>query len=339
MLTCSHALRMKRPVILFCQLVLTGVAFAELSPMPIVQSAMGGHVHPSIARTSNGTLVVAYQGKGVLMRVRLTKGAENWKAPKVIPGTDWRPEYIQKTPHVEVYPCSLDRLPDDRLLLTWNYIGANKAKDYYARPLIGCISSDAGLTWGKPFILGPLGEKDLGAMRHSMLPLSKTEWLLPLRQVAPVIFNEKTRALTPFPIKTIDGKSHLAVQIVKTAKGTLLAMAPDLLRSTDGGKHWQPVAGFPGIAEGDNAQGRFLTPLDDGRVVLTWGVDRNNKGIRYNISSNDGKTWSPTRHVLENHDVTARYGSARTVQVGKGVIGTVYFNRFGLFFVRMPLNK
>ena len=97
--------------------------------------------------------------------------------------------------------------------------------------------------------------------------------------------------------------------------------------------------GRPGIAEGDNAQGRFLTPLDDGRVVLTWGVDRNNKGICCNISGNDGKTWSPTRHVLENHDVTARYGSARTVQVGKGVTGTVYFNRFGLFFVRMPLDK
>ena len=108
---------MKRPVILFCQLVFTGVAFAELSPMPIVQSAMGGHVHPSIARTSNGTLVVAYQSKGVLMRACLTKGAENWEAPKVIPGTDWRPEYIQKTPHVEVYPCSLDRLPECKVPL------------------------------------------------------------------------------------------------------------------------------------------------------------------------------------------------------------------------------
>ena len=58
---------MKRPVILFCQLVFTGVAFGELSPMPIVQAAMGGHVHPSLARTKDGTLVVVLQGKGVLM--------------------------------------------------------------------------------------------------------------------------------------------------------------------------------------------------------------------------------------------------------------------------------
>ena len=77
---------MKRPVILFCQLVFTGVAFGELSSMPIVQAATGGHVHPSLARTKDGTLVVVFQGKGVLMRSRLKPGAENWEAARPIPG-------------------------------------------------------------------------------------------------------------------------------------------------------------------------------------------------------------------------------------------------------------
>jgi len=154
----------------------------------------------------------------------------------------------------------------------------------------------------------------------------------------PVVFNEKTKSLTPFPIKTAAGKSHLVVQICRTAKGTLLAMAPDLLRSTDGGKTWRPVSNFPGIAEGDNAQGRFLTSLDDGRVVLTWGIDRDNKGIRYNVSQDDGLTWGATRHVLKENDVTARYGSPRTVQLGKNLIGTVYFNRFGLYMIRVKLD-
>ena len=320
------------PLLLFSGL------YADVVPWPIVQGQLSGHVHPSLARMRDGTLVVTFQGKGVIMRSRLKKGAENWEAAQPIPGTDWRPEYIPKTPHVEVYPCSLDHLPDDRLVVTWNYIGADKAKDYYARPLVACISQDAGLTWGKPFIIGPHGKKDLGALRHSLLPLSKNKWLLPLRELAPVLFDKKTQSLTPFPIKTDDGKCHLAVQICRTAKGALLAMAPDLLRSTDGGKTWQPVSNFPGIAESDNAQDRFLTPLDDGRVVITWGIDRDNKGIRYNVSKDDGLTWGATRHVLKENDVTARYGSPRTVQLGKNLVGTVYFNRFGLYLIRVTLD-
>ena len=328
---------MKRPTI-FIFLLAAFTAFADVVPWPIVQGSLSGHVHPSLARTKDGTLVVVFQGKGMLMRSRLKPGAENWEAARLIPGTDWRPAYIPKTPHVEIYPCSLDRLPDDRLLVTWNYIGADKAKDYYARPLVASLSADAGLTWSKPVILGPFENKDLGAMRHSMLPLTKSRWLLPLRQIAPVVFHEETRTLTPFPIKTADGKSHVAVQIIRTAKGTLLAMAPDLLRSTDGGKLWQRVPKFPGIAKGDNAQGRFLTPLDDGRVVLTWGVGTDNKGIRYNVLADDGQTWGATQHVLKENDVTARYGSPRTVQLGKNKIGTVYFNRFGLYLIRVTLN-
>jgi hypothetical protein len=332
-----HAARMK--LFLFC-LSLLGVSasFADVVPWPIVQGRLSGHVHPSLARTKDGTLVVVFQGKGVLMRSRLKKGAENWEAARPIPGTDWRPPYIPKTPHVEIYPCSLDRLPDDRLLVTWNYIGADKAKDYYARPLVASLSADAGLTWSKPVILGPFGKIDLGAMRHSMLPLTKSRWLLPLRKIAPVVFDEKTKKLEPFPIKTADGKSHVAVQIIRTTKGTLLAMAPDLMRSTDGGQLWQRVPKFPGIAKGDNAQGRYLTPLDDGRVVLTWGVGTDNKGIRYNVTADDGQTWGATRHVLKENDVTARYGSPRTVQLGKNKIGTVYFNRFGLYLIRVTLN-
>ncbi len=81
-----------------------------------------------------------------------------------------------------------------------------------------------------------------------------------------------------------------------------------------------------------------ITPLDDGRVVLTWGVGTDNKGIRYNVSTDDGQTWGVTRHVLKQNDVTARYGSPRTVQLGKNKIGTVYFNRFGLYLIRVTLN-
>ena len=335
----GQAGRMLRTVVSVFLLTAFGV-FADVVPWPIVQGKLSGHVHPSLARTAQDTLVVTFQGKGVILCSRLNPRAENWSAAKPIPGSERRPSYIPKTPHVEIYPCSLDRLPDDRLLATWNYIGADNAKKFYARPLIASLSTDAGRTWSKSFIIGPFGndsKTDLGAMRHSMLPLAKDRWLLPLREVAPVVFHEKSKRLVPFPIK-IASKSHMAVQIIRTAKGTLLAMAPDLLRSTDSGKTWATVSKFPGIAAGDNAQGRFLTALDDGRVVLTWGKDRDNKGIRYNVSRDDGRTWGTTRHVLPANDVTARYGSPRTVQLGKNQIATVYFNRFGLYLIRVTLD-
>ena len=78
--------------------------YSDVVPWPIVQGQLSGHVHPSLARMQDGTLVVAFQGKGVIMRSRLKKGAENWETAQPIPGTDWRPAYIPKTPHVEVYP-------------------------------------------------------------------------------------------------------------------------------------------------------------------------------------------------------------------------------------------
>ena len=42
--------------------------------------------------------------------------------------------------------------------------------------------------------------------------------------------------------------------------------------------------------------------------------------------------------MLPANDITARYGSPRTVQLGSNRIGTVYFNRFGLYMIRVSLD-
>ena len=76
---------MKRPTI-FIFLLAAFTAFADVVPWPIVQGSLSGHVHPSLARTKDGTLVVVFQGKGMLMRSRLKPGAENWEAARPIPG-------------------------------------------------------------------------------------------------------------------------------------------------------------------------------------------------------------------------------------------------------------
>ena len=91
-------------------------------------------------------------------------------------------------------------------------------------------------------------------------------------------------SLTMFPVVRSDGIEHEYQQIVRTAKGTLLAMGPVLLHSQDSGRSWNSIEGFPAVPDSrDNAEGRHLTALSDGRVLVTWGIGRDNKGLRYGL--------------------------------------------------------
>ena len=128
----------------------------------------------------------------------------------------------------EVYPGTADTLPDGRLLVTWNYIADDKAKDgYYERALLYTLSSDQGRTWSEQQLIGPVDGKHLGAVRHNVLPWSEGRWLLPLRAMGRRGCSiPRTSELTLFPLKGQDGKQHAFQQIVRTAKGTLLAMGP-----------------------------------------------------------------------------------------------------------------
>ena len=98
-------------------------------------------------------------------------------------------------------------------------------------------------------------------------------------------------------------------------------------------------ADFPAAAKGgDDAKGRFLTPLADGTVVVTWGIGRQNKGFLMAASFDDGKTWqAKPLHRLPDMPVTARYGAPRTVELKDGGLGTVFYNEKGLYFLRTLL--
>ena len=311
--------------------------------MSILAARIGGHIHPSICRTREGTLVVVYKGANVLMCARSTDGGESWPEPNAIATTAIRPDVIREVKKFEVYPGTADTLPDGRVLVTWNYIADDKATDgYYERALLYTISEDLGRTWSDQGLIGPVDNKHLGAVRHNVLPWGETNWLLPLRVGPPRVFEPASRKLTVFPLVGPDGRQHEFQQIIRTARGTLLAMGPVLLRSADNGAEWNAVDGFPAIPDKrDNAEGRYLTALSDGRVLVTWGIGHDNKGLRYNLSTDDGQTWSADRTVvlLPETNIAARYYSARTIQLDNQHVGTVFMNRDGVHFLKVSLNR
>src|SRR5262249_19555734 len=312
---------------------------AQDTPVTVaVSPKAGGHIHPSICRAKDGTLVVVYKGPQVLMRSRSTDGGKTWEVPEAIATSAKRPEVIREVKTYEVYPGTADMLRDGRLIVTWNYIADDKAKDrYYERALLYTLSSDQGRTWSDQQLIGPVAGKHLGAVRHNVLPWNEGRWLLPLRAGPPRLFDAKKNQLDVFPLKGPDGKQHAFQQIVRTPKGTLLAMGPVFLRSTDEGKTWAAIPNFPADAQPiDNAEGRYLTALSDGRVLVTWGVGTANKGLRYNFSADDGKTWTADPvTLLPDAPITARYYSARTVPLDDKHVGTVYLSGSTVYFLKV----
>ena len=329
-----------------CCLLITLLPISQLQaadqPISILAARIGGHIHPSICQTPDGTLVAVYKGANVLMRARSTDGGATWEEPVAIATSAKRPDVIRAVKKFEVYPGTADVLPDGRILVTWNYIADDKATDgYYQRALLYTLSSDQGRSWTEQALIGPVDGNHLGAVRHNVLPWSEGRWLLPLRVGPPRLFDPQSRELTVFPLARDGGKQHSFQQIVRTAAGTLLAMGPEFLRSTDEGKNWTAVENFPAAPDGDSAEGRYLTVIDDGRVLVTWGVGNQNKGLRYNFSADDGQSWNNDRTVtlLPETAVAARYYSARTIQVDKQHVGTVFMNRAGVHFLKVGLDR
>lgn len=339
-----------RPMLKFALLVITCLpcleaapARSEDQPVSILAARIGGHIHPSICQAADGTLIVVFKGANVLMVSRSTDQGDSWSPPQPIATTADRPSSIRPVKKFEVYPGTADTLPDGRVLVTWNYIADDKANDgYYERALLYTTSSDHGLTWTEQKLIGPLDGRHLGAVRHDVLPWPDGQWLLPLRVGPPRLYEPNTGRLTVFPLIGPDGRQQEFQQVIRTAKGTLLAMGPVLLHSTDQGKQWQSISGFPAVPDArDNAEGRHLTALSDGRVLVTWGIGNANKGLRYNLASDDGRTWIAARTVilLPETNITARYYSARTIQLNDHQIGTVFMNRNGVHFLKVDLNR
>lgn len=318
-----------------------GIAFAAEDRPVTIDTPRGGHVHPSICQTKDGTLIVVYKANNMLVRARSTDGGRTWETPVPIATSAKRPDVIREVKKFEVYPGTADVLPDDRVLVTWNYIADDKAHDgYYERALLYTLSSDQGRTWTEQGLIGPVDGKHLGAVRHNVLPWRDGQWLLPLRTGPPRIYDPRTGGLKVLPVAAPDGKQHAFQQIVRTPRGTLLAMGMVMLRSVDQGATWKAVEGMRAVPVIDSAEGRYLTVLKDGRVLVTWGINKGNQGLSYNFSADDGVTWNNDRTVvlLPELAIPARYYSARTIQIDDQHIGTVFLNE-GVKFLRARIDR
>lgn len=315
-----------------------------------VADVIDGHVHPSLCVTEGGDVLAVFNRQGgggkELLLCRSADGGRTWSEPAPIPGIE----------DCSIYPGSLTTLADGRILLNWScYRGLAGAE--FRTPQF-CISNDAGRAWSTPKAYPLQDLTNYSCLRHAILELSPTEWVLPLYDRT-VVYDPRAGRITPFG----DGRNHGMVPIVRTKSGTLISGAPVAnsgvslvlprdavrgLRSTDGGRTWQALHALPyfGVA------GYDLTVLDNGWIVVTsivYGVGQDGEwAYELIVSRDDGQTWDTARAV-PIYNPGRRIGGRgwpRTAQLDAGTLGTLFYDLDpsqaggpGLFFVRTPMES
>jgi len=300
---------------------------ADLKPVRIA-SGMSGHIHPAICRSSRGTIIVTFGqiNHHDLRITRSTDGGQTWSPP-----TPFAPT-IKKT----YYPGSLTTLSDGRMMHAWNRWSSDD-NEKEPRSVLFSLSGDDGLTWGEPQPL-PRNLQKMSVIRHPIVELSPRRWLFSLSDTT-LVYDSQTGASTPFG----NGSAHHGlVPIVLTPRGTFVSGAG--LRSTDEGKSWIAIPGFPDI----KTQGwrHEMVCLANGWLLASeilgpgFGGDR----IRYVISRDDGMHWDRNFEYYNPSRAIGGRACPRTVQLDAEMLGVVFYDIDakqaggpGLFFLRIPL--
>lgn len=315
-----------------CLLLSQAVLAAEpTDPKSLVKlaSPVGGHIHPAICRTKQGTLVVTF-GQVNHRDLRILRSADD--------GQTWsQPEPFVHTVKKSYYPGSLTALADGRIVHCWNR-WSEPTNEQEPRSVLYSISSDEGLTWSEPQPL-PRDEKVRSVIRHPLVELAPDRWLFSL--------DDRTFVFDPASGKAEafgDGRVHGLVPIVRTPKGTYISGKG--LRSTDEGKTWQEIKGMPDI----HSQGwrHELVCLSNGMLLASeiLGLGFGGERIRYVISTDDGLSWDRTYEYYNPGRAIGGRACPRTVELDKETIGVVFYDvdakeqeGRGLFFLRIPLVK
>ena len=325
---------------------------AAVTPTRIVD-VVYGHIHPALTLTHDGQLLAAFvtsgQGGKELLLCRSTDAGHTWTPPVAITGPE----------DDNIYTGSLTTLRDGRILANWScYKPETRPGQKYDkyREARYSISRDEGRTWTRARSYPVENLTLYTCLRNPIVELDGGRWLL--------TFFDRTAAFDPAR-NTLhswgDGRKHGMVPIVRTPRGTFISGTSDAdspvlggkvkdpvggLRSTDGGKTWQPLHALPRLG----VSGHDIIVLRDGSLLLTTPEYRESDGweigIRMILSTDDGQTW-PEKQSLTIHSAGRRImgrGWPRTVQIDDTTLGTVFFDLEktmpggpGLFFIRTPL--
>jgi BNR/Asp-box repeat len=304
-------------------------------PMPVrIETGVSGHIHPALCITKKGTLVAVYCKKeyAPYFLTRSTDGGKTWSKPALVQGAE----------KSQVYPGSLTTLADGRLVHAWNVWYPTDDPKVRSRFVAHSTSSDDGVTWSKPKHLAKAKDEKLGSViRHPLVELAPTAWLLPLMDRT-VVLNPETGAESAFG----DERNHGLTPIVRTAKGTLVSGKG--LRSTDDGKTWDAIKPFPDVA----SQGwrHEMMALKNGWLLASQivGPGVGGEKINFVVSRDDGKSWDLDRPVEFYNPMRAIGGRAcpRTVELDARTLGTIFYDidaqqpgGSGVFFRSMPTAR
>ena len=323
-----------RPGFQFCVAILlsfatrAGTCADDLTPIRVA-NPVNGHIHPSLCRGKNDTLVITYGhvNHRDLRIIRSTDLGQTWSSPLPFVHT------VKKT----YYPGSLTTLDDGRLVHAWNRWGS-ETNEQEPRSVIYSVSSDDGVTWSEPQQL-PHDPQVRSVIRHPFVELAPNRWLIALDDRT-MIFDPVSGKTEPFG----DGRLHGLVPIICTPRGTFVSGAG--LRSTDQGQTWQPVAGYPNLKE----QGwrHEMVCLSNGWLLASeiLGPGFGGERIRYVFSEDDGVTWDRTFEYYNPNRAIGGRACPRTVELDNQTIGVVFYDIDpnqsggpGLFFLRIPLAK
>ncbi len=327
-----RALYLKFLLVVINCVVAASASAAEDQPLVVQRVADGiqatkgnrGHVHPAICVAKDGTVVIAHYAEAAkrIFVLRSTDGGRWFSEAGEVPNVG------EGNP----YPGALTALSDGRIVLTWNSWLAWPDVNSGRRPAYA-VSSDTGKTWSAPTML-PLEYHRDTWIRHRLLERSKHEWLFPMSDRVISVDPETGKISTPFPSLTA-----YSGPLVRTKLGTL--QHGNGYRSTDDGRTWSKVAGFPSVSDYKTD----LLALTNGWLVAA--VAKDSQTFWLNVSFDDGASWQLSRRWVI-YDPGHEIGRAcpQLAQLDDGHLGIAFWDHYrdqpggpGVYFARLKLDE
>jgi sialidase-1 len=318
----------------------------------VAQTPGRHYAFPGLARLKDGELVVVFRdgvehvcAHGRIALVRSKDGGRTWTKPVTIADTP----SDERDPSVHV-------LPDGRMLVTmnvWNSwlanpvlrkrfagetarIEADGPRTYTGAKMM--VSDDGGSTWGDAFRIPPFSPHGPRVANDGSLYYIGARTVRPRRRVEfwraaeGDIRTWQRISLVADQEWAATGPKRLAAygepNVTQLPDGTWLAclrVNSDGLvrtsRSTDGGVTWSepettPVRGFP----------QHLLPLQDGRILMTYGYRFHPAGVRAVLSSDGGRTWDLENEIiLRLNAADWDLGYPVSLELEPGLVLTVYY--------------